>query len=157
MARQNQRIEKQYQTVNDFIATIRQSPRGPWPKFSREVDAAILRWASNKLDTHVLVRFMRVSPHRSERAHRLYRLRNAILAAALDTNADDLHDYIKERLSMVESVTIAGRTFERLRSQKSFTIEEMSAMMAEQDELAAFANIDREVQNYLILPTTEDK
>jgi hypothetical protein len=141
--------------MNDFLVQIKETPRGPWPVFDRESEAALLRWAAPNLGEYFLVRVLKVMAKRSDRAHRLYRLRNATLAPALGMDVDSLHDYIKWELDMVEELTVKGKPWTRLRSQKEFSIEEMSAMFLKQDELRDFVNLDRDPQDYLILQTTE--
>jgi len=138
----------------DFLVTIRETERGLWPSPDKESAAAIGRWAAGQPVGMVFAfRVLKRLPTRSKQHHALYRLRNSILAPALDTDADSLHDNIKLELDMIEEYTIAGKTKSRLRSQKEFSIEEMSAMFHKQDELRDFVNCDREPQNYLLLPT----
>lgn len=138
----------------DFVVTIRDTERGHWPSPDKESATAIGRWAAGQPVGMVYVfRVLKKLPTRSKRQHGLYRLRLAILAPALDTDTDSLHIHIKTELDMIEEVTIAGKTHTRIRSQNNFTTEEMSAMLAKQDELAAFVNTDRDYSNYLILPT----
>jgi hypothetical protein len=141
--------------MNDFLVQIKETPRGPWPVFDRESESALLRWAEPNLGEWFLVRVLKVMAKRSDRAHRLYRLRNAVLAPALDMDVDSLHDWIKTELDMIEELTVMGKPWTRLRSQKEFSVEEMSAMMLKQDELRDFVNSGKEPQDYLILPTTE--
>ena len=141
--------------MNDFLVQIKETPRGPWPVFDRESEAALLRWAAPNLNEYFLVRVLKVMSKRSDRAHRLYRLRNATLAPALGMDADSLHDYIKTELDMTEEIMVMGKPYTRLRSQKEFSVEEMSAMFLKQDELRDFVNLDRDPQDYLILQTTE--
>ena len=143
------------QSVNDFLVQIKQTAKGPWPVFDRESETALLRWSTPKLGQYYLVRVLKVMPKRSDRAHRLYRLRNAVLAPALDMDVDTLHDFIKTELDMIDEREVMGKPFRRLRSQKEFTVEEMSGMMAKQDELATFTNLGRDPQDNLILPATE--
>lgn len=142
--------------MNDFITTIKDTARGPWPVFHKDSETAIARWCQNKVGEHYLVRVLKVLPKRSDRAHKLYRLRNATLAPALDTDVDSLHIYIKHALDMYEETQIADRAFKRLRSQKEFSVEEMSAAFSLQDGLRDFVNNGREPQDYLILQTTEE-
>lgn len=138
----------------DFIVRIKETDRGKWPVPDKESQAAILRWASGQAeDTMFVFRVLKKLNTRSKQQHGLYRLRNSILAPALDIDADSLHIHIKTELDMTEEITIAGKTHTRIRSQNDFTTEEMSAMLSKQDELAAFVNTDRDYSNYLILPT----
>lgn len=138
----------------DFLVTIKETDRGPWPTPDKESAAAIARWAAGQPEGMVFAfRVLKRLPTRSKQHHALYRLRNSILAPALDTDAISLHDHIKLELDMVEEYTIAGKTKTRLRSQKEFSTEEMSAMFLKQDELRDFVNLDREPHNYLLLPT----
>jgi len=141
--------------MNDFLVQIKETPRGPWPVFDRESETALLRWAAPNLGEWFLVRVLKILPKRSDRAHALYRLRNAILAPALDMDTDSLHIHIKSELDMFDEVTVAGKTHRHLRSQKEFSVEEMSAAFMVQDGLAAFVNAGREHENYLILPSKE--
>jgi len=138
----------------DFLVTIKDTERGPWPVPDKESAAAIGRWASGQPVGMVFAfRVLKRLPTRSKQHHALYRLRNSILAPALDMDADSLHDYIKTELDMTEEIIVAGKPYIRLRSQKEFSTEEMSAMFLKQDELRDFVNLDRELQNYLLLPT----
>jgi hypothetical protein len=142
--------------MTDFIVTIKNTGHGQWPVPDKESGAAIKRWASSqKLGESFIFRILKRMPTRRDKHHALYRLRNSILAPALDTDADSLHDYIKQELNMTEENTIAGKTYTRLRSQKEFSVAEMSLMFEKQDELAKFANDGREPQDYLILPGAE--
>jgi len=143
--------------VIDFIVNIKQTERGAWPVPDKESQAAIQRWASGQpAGMSFIFRVLKRLPTRSKQHHALYRLRNSILAPALDMDADSLHDYIKHELDMTEEVWVGGKKlWIKLRSQKEFSTEEMNAMLNKQDELANFVNDGREVENYLILPSGE--
>lgn len=142
----------------DFIVNIKQTERGAWPVPDKESQAAIQRWASGQpAGMSFIFRVLKRLPTRSKQHHALYRLRNSILAPALDMDADSLHDWIKSELDMTEELTVAGKQWTRLRSQKEFSTEEMTAMMNKQDELRDFVNDGREVENYLILPSGENE
>lgn len=119
----------------------------------KDTRMAFDRWAAGQPDAAWLTRIIKKMATRSDEHHKLYRLRNAVLAPHLNTDTDSLHDHIKLELDMTEEYTIAGKTKTRLRSQKEFTTEEMSAMFLKQDELRDFVNLDREPHNYLLLPT----
>lgn len=141
----------------DFVVRIKKTDRGKWPVPDKESQAAISRWAAGQPDGCVFIfRVLKKLNTRSKQQHGLYRLRNSILAPALDMDADSLHDYLKHELGMVEEITVAGKPYTRLRSQKEFSTEEMSALLLKQDELARFVNLDRSPEHYLILPVPED-
>lgn len=142
--------------VTDFIVNIKETPQGLWPVPDKESAAAIKRWASGqKPGESFIFRILKRMPTRRDKHHALYRLRNSILAPALDTDADSLHDYIKTELNMIEEHTIAGKTYTRLRSQKEFSVQEMSQMLTKQNELRDFINDGRDPENFLILPGEE--
>lgn len=143
--------------MNDLLCYIKETDRGLWPVPEKESAQALSRWAGGqKAGTAIIMRVLKKLNTRRDVHHALYRLRNAILAPALDTDVDSLHDWIKAELDMIEENEIAGKTHKRLRSQKEFTSEEMNAMFAKQDELRDFVNLDREPEHYLILPEGEN-
>lgn len=138
----------------DFVVYIKETPQGKWPVPDQESRSALTRWALGQAEGDMFFfRILKQMTGRSKQQHGLYRLRNSILAPALDTDADSLHIHIKSELNLTEDVTIAGKTHTRIRSQKEFTTEELSAMILKQDELAAFANLGREYGELLILPS----
>lgn len=144
--------------MTDFIVTIKETAQGLWPVPDKESAAAIKRWASGqKPGESFIFRILKRMPTRRDKHHALYRLRNSILAPALDTDADSLHDYIKTELNMIEEHTIAGKTYTRLRSQKEFSVQEMSQMLTKQNELRDFINDGRDPENFLILPGGDER
>lgn len=138
----------------DFVVYIKETPQGKWPVPDQESRSALTRWALGQAEGDMFFfRILKQMTGRSKQQHGLYRLRNSILAPALDTDADSLHIHIKSELNLTEDVTIAGKTHTRIRSQRECTTEEMSAMLAKQDELRDFVNMGREYGELLILPT----
>lgn len=135
--------------MTDFIATA--TPSGIIMPMQ-----AIDRWAKGqKPNTKVLMRVLKVMPHRKDVQHNLYRLRNGTLAIELDVTADYLHEYIGEECNLGEFRTIEGKAKFVRKSQKLWSVAEMNIAFKKQDDLAAFVNEGREQHELLILPTGE--
>ena len=134
-------------SLTDFIATT--TPSGLMLPL-----AALNRWAQGqKPQTKVLMRVLKVMPHRREVHHRLYRLRNAALSIELDVTAEWLHEYIGKECELGEYRSIRGKSEFVRKSQKEWSVAEMNMAFKKQDELAQFVNEGREPHEAVVLPT----
>lgn len=117
---------------------------------------AIDRWAKGqKPNTKILMRVLKIMPHRKDVQHNLYRLRNGVLAIELDVTAEWLHEHIGTELMLGEFKTICGHQKFVRKSQKEWSVAEMNMAFKKQDEIAQFINDGREVADMIELPTGE--
>lgn len=135
--------------MTDFIATT--TTAGILMPMS-----ALDRWAKGqKPQTKVLMRVLKIMPHRRDVHHNLYRLRNGVLAPELSVTTEWLHEHIGTECSLGEWREIAGKSHFVRKSQKEWSVAEMNLAFKKQDDLAAFVNEGREQHELLILPTGE--
>jgi len=144
-------------------------------KLLPEVAKAFKRWEQGqKIGASVFLRILEVTHRRTDRHHRLYRLRNAILAAEIGCTPDSLHVQIFMDLEFGKWLTVteekevfdnetgeisirpAVKIFDR-RSVNTLSTQEMNACFYRQDEIASFENEDRDPENQIILPSGEDR
>ena len=133
--------------MTDFIATT--TPGG----IVLPIVALNRRAAGQKPQTKVLMRVIKIMPHRRDVHHNLYRLRNGVLAPELSVTTEWLHEHIGTECNLGEWRQIAGKSHFVRKSQKEWSVSEMNMAFKKQDELAEFINDGRDELERLILPT----
>jgi hypothetical protein len=159
----------------DFVGFIDDNGGKGKFKLLPEVRRAFARWEEGqRIGDKVFLRILEVTHRRSDQHHRLYRLRNSILAAEIGCTADSLHVQIFMDLEFGKWLTVteerevvdketgeisirpAVRIFDR-RSVTTLSTQEMNACFYRQDEIAMFENEDRDPENQIILPSGSDR
>lgn len=116
-----------------------------------------MRWKERNAPGFYMFSPRKEGPPRKLNQNALYWLRidRLISQPEIDLTEYGLHAYLMKKCGYTHTKIFRGESVEDRESSTQLTVAEFSRLMAEQDELARFANEGREPQHYLILPTTD--
>ena len=118
-----------------------------------------VRWQNAQPDAEWMFSPRRAGLPRKLNQNRIYWKRNAELISQpeIDLTADGLHNFLLCEAGFAKLKIFRGRDIYERESSTSLTVAEFSKLMAEQDRLAEFCNLDRAFEHYLFLTTGDKK